>query len=41
MDAKYDPELEKVLVEFIEKNSGNKFKGTFQEWLKDGVVLCE
>eukprot|EP00049_Salpingoeca_infusionum_P017709 m.354076 g.354076 ORF g.354076 m.354076 type:complete len:306 (-) comp16915_c0_seq1:176-1093(-) len=41
MDSKYDPEVEKIHVKFLEKNTGEKMQGTFQEWLKSGVVLCK
>jgi len=40
-DAKYDNDVEKIHVEFIEKNTGGKKSGTFQEWLKSGEVLCK
>ena len=26
---------------FIEANTGEKLQGSFQEWLKSGVVLCK
>ncbi|EGD73794.1 hypothetical protein PTSG_05487 [Salpingoeca rosetta] len=40
VDSKYDKELEKIHIAFIEANTGEKMTGTFQEWLKSGVVLC-
>jgi len=43
MAMKYDTELEKDVVEWIEKVTGEK-KGadeTVQEWLKNGQVLCK
>eukprot|EP00043_Microstomoeca_roanoka_P017722 m.185763 g.185763 ORF g.185763 m.185763 type:complete len:303 (+) comp16688_c2_seq2:200-1108(+) len=40
MDSKYDQDLEKIHIAFLEANSGEKMTGTFQEWLKSGVVLC-
>jgi hypothetical protein len=40
MDAKYDPELENKARNWLESVTGGKQRGTFQEWLKDGRVLC-
>jgi hypothetical protein len=40
-DAKFDPELEKEVCEWIEKVTGRKKEGnTTAEWLHDGQVLC-
>ncbi|WP_395239449.1 hypothetical protein, partial [Salmonella sp. s54412] len=39
-DAKYDPELAKKAIAFIEKNTERKVVGTLHESLKDGVILC-
>eukprot|EP00056_Hartaetosiga_gracilis_P001801 m.47755 g.47755 ORF g.47755 m.47755 type:complete len:308 (-) comp10787_c0_seq2:118-1041(-) len=42
MDSLYDQEVEKVQVAFIEANTDAKIgSSSFQEWLKDGVVLCK
>ncbi|XP_077402563.1 transgelin-like [Vanacampus margaritifer] len=47
MDKKYDPELEETLVEWIVAqcgpNTGRPEPGKtgFQEWLKNGCLLCE
>ncbi|XP_029957267.1 transgelin-like [Salarias fasciatus] len=48
MDKKYDPELEQRLVEWIIAQCGpgvgqpsTPDKTGFQQWLKDGCVLCE
>eukprot|EP00055_Hartaetosiga_balthica_P018627 m.134947 g.134947 ORF g.134947 m.134947 type:complete len:308 (+) comp9790_c0_seq1:168-1091(+) len=40
MDARYDNDVEKIHIAFIEANTGSKFSGNFQAWLKDGSVLC-
>ncbi|XP_053702134.1 transgelin-like isoform X1 [Synchiropus splendidus] len=46
IDKKYDPELEERLVEWIMAQCGAKVtrpatgRASFQEWLKDGCVLC-
>ncbi|KAJ1555746.1 hypothetical protein HK096_001777 [Nowakowskiella sp. JEL0078] len=40
--AKYDPEREKQAREYIEAVTGEKFPlQSFQESLKDGVLLCK
>jgi len=45
IDKKYDPELEERLVEWIMAQCGTgqpeAGKTGFQNWLKDGCVLCE
>lgn len=45
IDKKYDPELEERLVEWIVTQCGasqpEAGKTGFQNWLKDGCVLCE
>uniref|UniRef100_A0A668UZ26 Transgelin n=2 Tax=Oreochromis aureus TaxID=47969 RepID=A0A668UZ26_OREAU len=47
IDKKYDPELEERLVEWIVAQCGSGVgrpepnKTGFQNWLKDGCVLCE
>ncbi|XP_054610806.1 transgelin-like isoform X1 [Dunckerocampus dactyliophorus] len=47
IDKKYDPELEETLVEWIIAQCGPKVgkpesgRSGFQEWLKNGSVLCE
>ncbi|XP_008288173.1 transgelin [Stegastes partitus] len=47
IDKKYDPELEARLVEWIIAQCGSgvgqpdSCRAGFQEWLKDGCVLCE
>lgn len=41
MAAKYDPELEKSLRDWIQKETGVKLDGSFHEALKDGVALCK
>lgn len=44
IDSKYDPELEQILVEWIERQCGSGVgrpepgKMGFQAWLKDGCV---
>jgi len=40
MEAKYDNELEAKARAWLESVTGGKQRGTFQEWLKDGRVLC-
>jgi len=40
MDSKYDSELEGKARAWLESVTGAKQKGTFQEWLKDGRILC-
>jgi len=40
MEAKYDTELEAKARAWLESITGGKQKGSFQEWLKDGRVLC-
>jgi len=40
MDAKYDTELENKAKTWLESVTGGKQKGSFQDWLKDGRVLC-
>jgi len=40
MDAKYDVGKEKAAQQWLEKLTGLKKSGSFQEWLKNGVVLC-
>ncbi|KAL0478219.1 myophilin [Acrasis kona] len=39
-NAKYNPESEREVREWIETLTGEKFKGGFQESLKSGVLLC-
>ncbi|CAM4540828.1 hypothetical protein PO909_025856 [Leuciscus waleckii] len=47
IDKKYDPELEERLVQWIIAQCGDSIgnpepgKQGFQQWLKDGCVLCE
>lgn len=47
IDSKYDPELEQILVEWINRQCGSGVgkpepgKLGFQAWLKDGCVLSE
>eukprot|EP01147_Barroeca_monosierra_P002776 gene2776-5629_t len=41
LDSKYDPDVEKIHVSFIEANTGEKKTGSFHEWLKSGVALCK
>jgi hypothetical protein len=40
-DSQYDLEKEAQVIEFIEKLTGEHINGSFQEWLRDGVVLCK
>lgn len=39
--ASYNVELEKEAQTWIEAVTGESFPGTFQESLKDGVILCK
>jgi len=39
--ASYNPELEKEAQQWIEAVTGESLPGTFQESLKDGVILCK
>ena len=39
--AKYNPEREAQVREWIENVSGEKVIGDFQECLKDGIILCK
>eukprot|EP00730_Choanoeca_flexa_P020005 TRINITY_DN9780_c0_g1_i2.p2 TRINITY_DN9780_c0_g1~~TRINITY_DN9780_c0_g1_i2.p2 ORF type:complete len:302 (+),score=102.17 TRINITY_DN9780_c0_g1_i2:189-1094(+) len=41
LDSKYDPAVEKLQIPFLERLSGEKFSGSFHDWLKSGVVLCK
>lgn len=38
--AKYDPELEAEVVQWIEEITGESKEGTMHDWLKSGQVLC-
>jgi uncharacterized protein with ACT and thioredoxin-like domain len=38
--AKYDPELEKAVCDWISAVTGQQQEGTIAEWLHDGKVLC-
>jgi len=40
MDAKYSPEMEAKAKAWLTSVTGGKQSGTFQDWLKDGRVLC-
>jgi len=40
MDSKYSPEMEAKAREWLESVTGGKQRGSFQDWLKDGRVLC-
>uniref|UniRef100_A0A8C9L3N6 Transgelin 2 n=1 Tax=Serinus canaria TaxID=9135 RepID=A0A8C9L3N6_SERCA len=40
IDRQYDPELEQVLVRWILAQCGGDGGDGFQQWLKDGTVLC-
>uniref|UniRef100_A0A8C8SFW2 Transgelin n=1 Tax=Pelusios castaneus TaxID=367368 RepID=A0A8C8SFW2_9SAUR len=46
IDRQYDPELEQILIQWILAQCGSEAKQpapgreNFQEWLKDGTVLC-
>merc|ERR1712118_522918 len=38
--AKYDPQVEAAVVDWIEKITGEKKSGSAHDWLKNGQVLC-
>lgn len=38
---KYDPEKEAIVINWIEEVTGEKFSSSFEETLKDGVLLCK
>mmetsp|Transcript_3759 Transcript_3759/g.5615 ORF Transcript_3759/g.5615 Transcript_3759/m.5615 type:complete len:209 (+) Transcript_3759:2009-2635(+) len=39
-EAQYDKKLEQKVASWIENVTGERQQGSFQEWLKSGVVLC-
>ncbi|KAM9311117.1 calponin-1 [Gastrophryne carolinensis] len=39
--SKYDPQMEVVLKDWIERTTGKNIGNKFMESLKDGVILCE
>eukprot|EP00727_Mastigamoeba_balamuthi_P004235 m51a1_g13809 hypothetical protein (134) ;mRNA; r:396819-397397 len=41
INGRYDPQLERECVQWVEANSGEKCTGTAHEYLKTGVVLCK
>jgi hypothetical protein len=39
--AKYDPNAERLCIEWLEAVTGERKQGSFGEWLHDGTVLCK
>ena len=38
---KYDPDMERSVVDWLENVSGQKKVGSLADWIKDGVILCK